>query len=99
MADNQKINSYTRVYGIFKTTHRCNFRKMAMSCFFLNELDAGEVAEDLQDKDNNAFYHILRSTYGQIFEGGISHDGANPRLFKSLEEYYAYISRDSEKQL
>lgn len=99
MSNNQKINSYTRVYGIFKTTHACNYRRMALNCFFLNHVDVTELMEDLREKDENAVYSTLSSTYGQIFEGGISHDGARPMLFKNLDEYYAYLSRDDEKQL
>ncbi|MBO5394307.1 MAG: hypothetical protein J6A28_00160 [Clostridia bacterium] len=99
MANNKIINSNTPVYGIYKTTHVWNFKKVALSCFFLNKYAAGEVLEDQKQLDSNSFYHILRSTYGQIFEGGISYDGRKPMLFKDLDDYYSYLSRDNEKQL
>ena len=99
MANNRTINSNTPVYGIYKTTHVWNFKKIALSCFFLNEYDAGEVIEDQKQVDENSFYHILRATYGQIFEGGVSYDGARPRLFKNLDEYYSYLSKDNERKL
>lgn len=99
MKNTSELNYYTKVYGIYKSTHPCNFKKMALTCFFLNEFDAGEIVEDMQQKDNNAFYHIFRSTYGEIFQGGISYVGPSPKLFENLNEYYGFLNIDDEKQL
>ena len=53
----------------------------------------------MQQENDNAFYHIFRSTYGEIFQGGIPYNGPSPKLFKNLNEYYTYLNNDNEQQL
>ena len=59
MKNSSTLNSYTKVYGIYKSTHPCNFKKIALTCFFLNEFDAGEVIEDMQQENDNKVYYLF----------------------------------------
>jgi len=98
MTDKNKINSETAVYGLYKTTFGYDYKKVALNTFFLNAIDALELKEHLLESGSHAFYSTLKSTYGRIFEGGISYSGALPRLFENIDEYFAFKNKD-EMQL
>jgi len=99
MIDYSKIKPNTLVYGLYKTTHPCNYRSVALNCFFLNPIDALELKEYLVDRGEFAYYTSLDSTYGQIFQGGITYNGAKPILYENVRDYFAHSMGSDGKDM
>lgn len=99
MIDKNNIKPNTKVYGLYKTTHSCNYKRVALNCFFLNPIDALELKEYLVDRGEFAYYTTLKSTYGQIFQDAIAHNGANPVLFENLKDYFAHSMESDGKDM
>jgi hypothetical protein len=99
MIDKNNIKPNTKVYGLYKTTHSCNYKRVALNCFFLNPIDALELKEYLVDRGEFAYYTSLDSTYGQIFQGGITYNGAKPILYESIREYFEKSMENDGKDM